>query len=303
MRPFWPKHLLLAFCWNSVLLGCTCSPRTNRSVEPQADLAAPKAANIRTLPAVPPGIRGSGASANTVQDAAKTKAVDHDQVAEDRVFPRDLLLDTPTELPLAGDRSLRVSHAQPSQLHPIIYLHGMCGNSKGADIWSNLATKYGTLIVVRADEPCGDRPGYKWPKDLTLIQARIDAALQAVKRERGGFLETEHPTLIGYSQGAYRAEQLVGAYPQRYSRALLGGPPTPPSYEALKSISRIAVLGGELEDRSHMESGTADLIAHGLHAQFFMLPNVHHGSYGPKGREVVERALAFIFDPAPRAPP
>lgn len=217
---------------------------------------------------------------------------------EPRVFPSDLVLFTPSEMPLPGDRSLRVSHAGPAQSHAIIYLHGMCGNSKGADPWSDLATEYGSLIVVRADEPCGDRPGYKWPKDLSLIQARIDTALAAVKNARGGFLDLEHPTLIGYSQGAYRAEQLVGAYPERYTRAMLGGPPTPPSYEALKSLSSVAVLGGELEDRAHMEVGTADLIARGMRAKFFLLPKVHHGSYGPHGKEVVGQALNFIFQAA-----
>ena len=293
----WPKHALVAFCWSGALLGCTCSP-SSQAVERPADLSAHQAVNTSAAQPVPAGNSHSVASANTDQNANALKATANERPPEARVFPPQLPLDAPVELAMAGDRSLRVSHAPSSQMHPIIYLHGMCGNSKGADLWSNLATQYGTLIVVRADEPCGDRPGYKWPKDLSLIQARIDAALQAVKSERGGFLDTEHPTLIGYSQGAYRAEQLVGAYPERYPRALLGGPPTPPSYDALKSLSRVAVMGGELEDRAHMEAGTADLIAHGMRAQFFILPNVHHGSYGPQGRKVVERALSFIFEAA-----
>lgn len=195
-----------------------------------------------------------------------------------------------------GDRPLRISHAGPDTTHAIIYLHGMCGNSKGADPWSELATRYGTLIVVRANEPCLDRPGYKWPKDLHAIQERIDQALLAVRDLRNGVLDIDHPTLIGYSQGAYRAEQLIGQFEGRYPRAILGGPPTPPSYEALKTALAVAVLGGELEDHQHMLEGTADLIARGLHAKFFLLPGVHHGSYGPQGPQIVEQALSFVFE-------
>lgn len=197
---------------------------------------------------------------------------------------------------MPGDRPLRITHAPPDNLHGLIYLHGMCGDSKGADPWADLAVERGTLIVLRADEPCLDRPGYKWPKDLREIQERIDRALELVKEVRNGHLDTTHPTLIGYSQGAYRAEQLAGAYPGRYPRAILGGPPTPPSYEALRGLDGVAVLGGELEDHSHMTSGTQELIARGLHARFFLLPKVHHGSYGPDGRSVIAAALSFIFD-------
>ena len=211
-------------------------------------------------------------------------------------FPTDLILGTPSEISMPGDRALRVTHADAQQSHAIIYLHGMCGDSKGADPWGDVATHYGTLIVVRANVPCDDRPGYKWPKDLAEIRERIDAALAEVKNLRHGWLETEHPSLIGYSQGAYRAEQLVGAYPGRFPRAMLGGPPTPPDAFALNSAQAVAVLGGELEDHAHMLNGTQALIDAGLNARFFLLPGVHHGSYGPQGRAVVSEALRFMFD-------
>lgn len=298
VRPhIWLKHAFVALGFGWAQLSCTCGPVPSRSAEGQANAAKEQAAPPMPAAQLASHDEHTGPIAEPAHELATSP--------EPRVFPSDLVLFTPSEMPLPGDRSLRVSHAGPAQSHAIIYLHGMCGNSKGADPWSDLATEYGSLIVVRADEPCGDRPGYKWPKDLSLIQARIDAALAAVNKARGGFLDLEHPTLIGYSQGAYRAEQLARAYPERYTRAMLGGPPTPPSYEALKSLSSVAVLGGELEDRAHMEIGTADLIARGMRAKFFLLPKVHHGSYGPHGKEVVGQALNFIFQAAgpQEAPP
>ncbi len=211
-------------------------------------------------------------------------------------LPPELPLAKPIEVSVPGDRSLRVTHAAPQQEHAIVYLHGMCGNSKGADPWVDLASTYGTVIVVRANVPCGDRPGFKWPKDVSAIQARIDRALRHVKDQREGLLSTEHPTIVGYSQGAHRAELLVAAYPGRYDRAILGGPPTAPTYEALSSLTAVAVLGGELEDHSHMLEGAQALVEEGSRARFFLLPRVHHGSYGPQGRRVLTDALRFVFE-------
>lgn len=269
----------------SLLLSCS-QPTTVEGQSPappppaQVDVAIPSV----TVPSV--AVAPVGATPKATNDSALPLPV----------LPPTLNLERPIELPIADDRPLRIRHAGPQTAHAIVYLHGMCGDSKGADPWSDLATQYGTLIVVRADEPCLDRPGYKWPKDLTAIQARIDRALRTVKDLRNGVLDAEHPTLIGYSQGAYRAEQLIGQFPGRYLRAILGGPPTPPSYEALKSAVAVAVLGGELENHQHMLDGTTDLIAHGLHAHFFLLPRVHHGSYGPEGRRILAQALTFVFD-------
>jgi pimeloyl-ACP methyl ester carboxylesterase len=187
-----------------------------------------------------------------------------------------------------------VTHASAEINHAIIYLHGMCGNSRGADPWADLAAQRGTLIVLRATVPCPDRPGYKWPTDIELIQRQIDAALDLVAEKRGGRLEKRVLSIVGYSQGAHRAEKLAALAPQRYPLVVLGGPPTAPSPELLGPTHRIAILGGELEDTTHMEAGRLDLAQAGVTTRFFLLPGAHHGDYGPHGRRVMQEVFAFL---------
>jgi pimeloyl-ACP methyl ester carboxylesterase len=199
-----------------------------------------------------------------------------------------------TELFVPSDFNIRVTHAPATQSQAIVYLPGMCGNPKGADPWSDIAAQHGTLIVVRANVKCPDRPGYKWPQDVTLIQERIRAALRRVQGSRDGLLNVETPILVGYSQGAHRAERLAEAYPSMYRRVVLGGPPTAPEPDSLAHALAVAVLGGELENSDHMQAGTAALREAGLHARFFLLPGAYHGGYGPDGRHVMTQVFGFL---------
>jgi predicted esterase len=201
----------------------------------------------------------------------------------------------PFDVPVPGDRPLRVALAEAGQDQAIVYLHGMCGAEKGADVWADLATAYGTVITLRADVPCDDRPGYKWPKEPSAIQARVAQALAIVGRLRRGDLALEAPILIGYSQGAHRAERLAAEYPQLYRTLALGGPPTAASPDRLRHARRVAILGGELEDTSHMIDGYLALQAGGIDTEFFTLPRAGHGGYGPEGRRVMTDVLAYLF--------
>jgi pimeloyl-ACP methyl ester carboxylesterase len=201
----------------------------------------------------------------------------------------------PIDVPVPGDRPLRVAQGLANVERAIVYLHGMCGAEKGADVWADLATKYGTLITVRADVPCDDRPGYKWPKDPSAMQARIEQALELVRDLRGGRLSERDVVLIGYSQGAHRAERLAATYPHRYRTLVLGGPPGAASPERLRHARRVAVLGGELEDTSHMVDGYLALRAAGIDAEFFTLPRAGHGGYGPEGRRIIAEVFAYVL--------
>lgn len=211
-------------------------------------------------------------------------------------LPADLKLRVPADVAIDGDRDLRVAHAEGSNRHALVYLHGMCGDSKGADPWTDLATERGTLVVVRADVPCGDRPGYKWPAEPEAIEARIVRALEQVKSSRNGLLDLDRVTLVGYSQGAHRAELLAARYPDKYKNLVLGGPPTAALPENLKAATRVAVLGGELENATHMKKGASDLAAAGITSRFFLLPKTGHGGYGPEGHRVMAEVFTWLWD-------
>lgn len=268
-----------------LLIGCSRRPPATESetIAP-ATQEAHAAAWSGPEPEGPPATRPPAAEKS---DESPTQI-------EPRRLPEDLQIGQSVELPVSGDRSLRVAHADASRDQALVYLHGMCGNPLGAEPWMDLAVERGTLIVVRANVPCPDRPGYKWPKEVEPIQERIDAALALVKEKRGGLLNTETVTLIGYSQGAHRAEKLAAAYPGRYPMLVLGGPPTPPEPESFSSRPRIAILGGELENTDHMHEGHRNLLDSGLAARFFLLPRAHHGGYGPQGPRVMKEVFDWL---------
>ena len=217
---------------------------------------------------------------------------------EPLALPPQLTLARSIERPVKGDRDLRVAHAPASNLEALVYLHGMCGNSKGAEPWVEQALERGTLIVVRANVPCPDRPGYKWPKSALAIQKRVKAALALVKKDRAGLLNTESVTLIGYSQGAHRAERLAEIAPNMYPRIILGGAPTLSAYARLEKVRALAYLGGSKEKREHMEASQLLMSKAGVNARFFLLPGAPHGSYGKKGPQVMGQVFQFLFKEA-----
>lgn len=236
------------------------------------------------------------ASAASPASAAVPASDERPQPPAKLTLPADLPLGRPLEVPIEGDRPLRVVHASEVHQEALVYLHGMCGDPEGAEPWLDVALERGTLIVLRATEKCPDRPGYKWPKDLESIQARIDHALSVVKEQRGGLLETERVTLVGYSQGAGRAEKLSNLSRGRYPRVVLGGTPTLPEPAHFSASQTIALLGGEEEDITHMVEGAHLLKDAGRNARFFLLPRAYHGDYGPEGPRVMREVFAYLFD-------
>lgn len=198
------------------------------------------------------------------------------------------------DVAVPGDRPLRFAPGLPTQDRTLVYLHGMCGGEEGADVWADAATAYGSLVTLRADVPCADRPGYKWPKDPATIEARIQRALEVVRTRTGDAPSGGEIWLIGYSQGAHRAERLAAAYPHRYRVLALGGPPSAASPERLRHARKVAIFGGELEDTSHMVDGFLALHAVGLETEFFTLPRAGHGTFGPDGPRVLSEIFAYL---------
>ncbi len=210
-------------------------------------------------------------------------------------MPQGILPGLTTEMSVPGDRDIRVVHAGAGERRALVYLPGMCGSTRAMDPWSAIASHYGTMIILSADLPCEGRPGTRWPKDVSLIQPRIDRALALVAEARGGQLDTEKLVLIGYSQGAHRGEALAALYPDRYPYLILGGSPEAPSPRNLGRARGVAILGGEREDTSFMQSGDKALRAAGLRSRFFLLPRAAHGDYGPKGPEVLAEVLEWLL--------
>ena len=200
-----------------------------------------------------------------------------------------------TRLAVPRDRAAIVVHAPAGVRGAIVYLHGVCGDAYAPRSWYGAATRYGTLITLLGDDACKGRPGrFRWRKNNELLQSRIDRALAAVKEARGGQLDTEELTIIGYSQGASRAEAVALRELSRCKRVVLGSPPSAPDPDDFSPEQSIAVVAGALENNDVRREGVERLRAAGVRATFMPLPGAYHGQYGAEGERVMGEALAWL---------
>jgi predicted esterase len=199
-------------------------------------------------------------------------------------------------VPVPGDRSAIVVHAPAGNREAVLYLHGVCGDVYAIRTWSEAASRHGTLIAMLGDDPCDGRQGrFRWYNDLGRLDARIRRTLEAVAKARGGQLETEQVTIVGYSQGADRAERLAARFPSRYPRVLLGSPPDAPKPESFTQGQAIAIVAGAKEDNARRRNGARELEQAGLPSLFVTLPDAFHGQFGPEGDRVMGEALSWLL--------
>lgn len=259
----------------SFLVGCALTLGVISPALADASASSPEA------PADSPEARGPEARAEETPSAP---------VLPDGVEPGKSVL-----LPVEGDKPVLVIHAPADNRRAIVYLHGMCGNVRAVETWKTAAAHHGTLIGLLGDRACGNGR-FKWSKTVEPIQVRIDRALEAVAKARGGLLDTKEVVLFGYSQGADRASVLARRYPEKYRRVVLGGPSREPKLANLGETEAVAVFGGEFETTWHMRSGTEVLSAAGKPARFFLLPSARHGEYGPEGNRVIDEVLSWVIE-------
>ncbi|HSC89617.1 MAG TPA: hypothetical protein VLC09_20180 [Polyangiaceae bacterium] len=278
---------------------------TSPSQNPGGAAAPPAAPSVSAAAAVP-SAAPSGSPSNALAAPAAAEATSPLPKAPAEL-PEGIVPHQAGDVPVPYDKALRVTHAAAGVRHAILYLQGMCSDARSADGWVDLASRRGTVIAVRPDVTCEpERRGYKWPAEPGAIEARIERALEFVREQRGGQLDLEVVTLVGYSQGSGRAELLASRNPHRYSQIILGGHPSPVFVPNFQRDQRVAMLGGELEKTEDMRASVVGLGRAGVASRFFLLPGAHHGSYGPEQR----RILPEVFDwlgvdvvSAPSAPP
>ena len=199
-----------------------------------------------------------------------------------------------------GDHDVIVYHAPESVDRVAVYLHGHCGDVGKIESWAPTATRFATVVALTGNRACPGRPGrFKWGFSLRLLNQRLTEAVDRVALARDGHLDAERIAVIGYSQGAMRAEQLPRRYPERYPWVVLAGPPTRPHPWRLAPAKAVVVIAGENERNAHMRRGFTDLQRAGLLAAYMTLPSARHGEFGPNGAQVMTTALWWLFDRVP----
>ena len=193
----------------------------------------------------------------------------------------------------AQEPAVFVMRGEPRARSPIVFLHGMCGHGLGyAQAFQFSAAKKGTLIAPQGDLRCGAGPWAKWSMDLGALDARIEAGFRALGLS-GPLIDV---LVIGYSQGATRAEALARKWPERYTRLILMGAPEAASASGLSKLRGAVMMAGERDRQDQMRAGLRAFQAAGIPATFQVIPEATHGAMGPVPEKTMGDALDWLWE-------
>ncbi len=176
-----------------------------------------------------------------------------------------------------GDLVASVVRAKGGAPPTTVFMPGVCSNG-GAYLqtFPEAARKQGGVVAIEGDRPCGDAPGFRtFSWDAGRQHARVEAALAAA-----GLVEIppEGITLVGYSQGAALAEQMVERWPSRYTRVVLIGAPTDPSPRRLAQARAVVTMSCSLDVPARMRQAAQTASRAGVPATYFEMPGCRHGN-------------------------
>jgi pimeloyl-ACP methyl ester carboxylesterase len=172
---------------------------------------------------------------------------------------------------------------------PLLFLPGMCSHPLGyAQSFQFAASEHGVLLTLQGDVPCGG--DYRsWSGDLRAMERRIAAVFEAAG------VEEQDVTLVGYSQGAERAERLAAAHPETFTRVVLIASPVDPSPAKLAGVEEAVLMSGTLDGAfARMKKGAATLRNAHIRATFFAIPGARHGEMGEDPEETFRQVFAWL---------
>lgn len=196
------------------------------------------------------------------------------------------------DVPVAGDLPAVVVRGAREHRRTMLFVPGMCVHPGGYVMsFQHAASARGELVSVQGDVSCGgDGTMRRWSYDLEAMDRRIDAAFAAA-----GLGEPRDVIVIGYSQGAERAEKLVARWPAKYSRAVLIASPLTPSPRLLRRARGVALLAGTLDgSRESMRGAVEPLRRAGVLAAYFPIVGARHGEMGKTPEDTMRQALDFV---------
>lgn len=198
-------------------------------------------------------------------------------------------------VPVSGEAPARVAPADTDSPRVVIYLHGFCSDASTVADWAPGVQRHATLIALHGELGCDGQPGrHRWGNDIRFIDYRIARAIRSVGKSLGRELDPSSVTIVGYSEGAARAESLAWLYPGRYRRAVLMSAPEPPVFDRVRRLDRLAVLRGGREYQRTYRLAAEHYDRAGVPSRYWELPGATHGELGHEGARVLREVFDFV---------
>jgi predicted esterase len=149
-------------------------------------------------------------------------------VAVAALFPRVArahdVFSTPDPLVLAVPGSPDAYYYKPRSKSPrrvVLYLHGRGGNApEDCRKWARVARIFGWVVCPQGPTPT-ETGGRTWNNDADTARHIVDATLIALGDKYKGRLRARGNVLIGFSEGAFVAQQIGIHDPVHFSRWLI----------------------------------------------------------------------------------
>jgi len=175
----------------------------------------------------------------------------------------------------------------------VVYLHGIHGRAENGCPWLREgSSELGWLVCPEANEHLANDT-FSWAgtvADQRAVVARAERAAQA----QGADPELAS-VLVGFSQGAYVALDLVHGQLGRYRGLVLIGADVAPSRAMLDAsgVGRVVLAAGDLDGASGPMRRAAEHLRHeGADARFVSLGHIGH-SYETTDKEALRDAIVW----------
>jgi predicted esterase len=178
-----------------------------------------------------------------------------------------------------------------------VFLHGMCDTPENeCPYFRRSVGRRGWLVCPRAPNACGDG-GSRWGSKGDA--ALVEAAVERLTARYPGRVSDRDRTIMGFSQGAFVAADILqrSAQPYRYAVLIAGRAPLEAARVVRGGALRVLLSAGDQDGSAvFMRSATRRLARGGVDAQFFSLGNVGH-SFAADMDTWLESALAWLWAP------
>jgi pimeloyl-ACP methyl ester carboxylesterase len=233
-----------------------------------------------------PAVRGNDATAASSAAGGTTSALPAREARPADPLPAPAKVEA---VLVPGDLVASVVRSKDGAPPVTVFMPGMCSNGNAyLQTFPEAARKHGGVVAIEGDQPCGASGFRTFSWDAGRQHARVEAALAAAglaEIPRGGI------TLVGYSQGAALAEQMVQRWPDRYARVVLIGAPTDPAPKNFARARAVVTMSCSLDVPARMKQAAQATSRAGVPATYFEMPGCRHGNVAE-----AERIFDETFD-------